>query len=50
MIGFAPLLRFDYARWTSMHGGNRTRFDPRPVLKSLESDSEEELLDIEFRS
>jgi len=33
------MLNLDDARWTEMNGGYRVRYDPRPALKRLESES-----------
>ncbi len=34
------MLSFDDERWNRLAGGYRTRFDPRPFLKELESNNE----------
>lgn len=34
------MIRLDDARWSSMTGGYRTQFDPRPLLKRLETDAD----------
>ena len=35
-----PMISFEDSRWALMTGGYRTPFDPRPLLKRLETDSD----------
>jgi hypothetical protein len=42
LLEFAPVLPFDDIRWLELHGGYRTRFDPRALLRQLESAHEKE--------
>jgi len=37
MVAFARMLSLDGKRWTTMLGGYRTPFDPRPLLSKLEA-------------
>ncbi len=36
------MLSFDDERWQGLPGGYRTRFDPRPLLMKLESNTDEQ--------
>lgn len=40
MVYFIPMISLEDARWSSMCGGYKTPFDPRPLLTRLETDSD----------
>jgi hypothetical protein len=42
MVAFARMLSLDDNRWTTMHGGYKMPFDPRPLFARLEAGLETE--------
>jgi hypothetical protein len=40
MLDFAPMLSLDDKRWSTMLGGYRVPFDPRPLLARLETEQD----------
>lgn len=40
MLYFPPMISLEDLRWSNMTGGYQTPFDPRPLLKRLETESD----------
>jgi hypothetical protein len=42
------MLSLDDKRWSDLKGGHRTRFDPRPLLLTLETDRDVKTVCVNF--